>query len=693
MSLHREQDPSFLFDRAEPNSNIKLIMDKFYTETLTINQAFWAEADLDSRFRAGDQNLIEELFGGPGVPRRRFHNFNRIRRVCNMVSGFERRNRKSIVATPVEEKDAPVASQLSKVMVWAMERQGVLETCSTAFDQMLTTGMCLLGLWMDYRRDPVNGEIRVDTVPYNSFLIDPFFRKRDLSDCNFIWTRKWLAPHVVASLLPEHKEKIENLPLGDRDGRFFYMPESYHYGVRDLLTYDSFWYRTYRKQTLLIDMNSGGTMEWKGDDKMLKLFQHQFPQIEKKVTTVPTVNLAILVQNQLFYDEQNPLGLDTYPFVPVLGYFEPQLPYFHDRIQGMVRDLRTSQFLYSRRKIVELDILESQVNSGWIFKPKSLVNPKDVYLTGQGRGIALKQSAQPNDIQRIEPPQVPASMIELSKLLGQEIQEISGVNEELLGSATDEKAGVLSMLRQGAGLTTLQILFDQFDYSKKLLGRLFLDVIKNNFTEAKVARILGEQPAQEFATKAFGEYDVAVEEGAYTTTQKQMEFRQLLELRELGVEIPSKSLVRAASLQGKEKLLQEMDEEKQQMQEQQQKALQLELEEKEATIQGLRAQAEANRGLGLERASRVQENRSLAIERLAEAQRDRDAGSLDLLKAAREIEGLDLEHLEKAIGVAKTLQEMQHAQEAVDREDIQRPTVEEAATLQQSEGGKGNGKA
>ena len=35
------------------------------------------------------------------------------------------------------------------------------------------------------------------------------------------------------------------------------------------------------------------------------------------------------------------------------------------------------------------------------------------------------------------------------------ITKISGVNEELLGSATDDKEGILSMLRQVAGLTNL----------------------------------------------------------------------------------------------------------------------------------------------------------------------------------------------------------------------------------------------
>jgi hypothetical protein len=44
--------------------------------------------------------------------------------------------------------------------------------------------------------------------------------------------------------------------------------------------------------------------------------------------------------------------------------------------------------------------------------------------------------------------------IKLDSIKYSSVSQISGVNEELLGSATDDKAGILSQLRQGAGLTS-----------------------------------------------------------------------------------------------------------------------------------------------------------------------------------------------------------------------------------------------
>ena len=57
--------------------------------------------------------------------------------------------------------------------------------------------------------------------------------------------------------------------------------------------------------------------------------------------------------------------------------------------------------LYNRRRTIELDLLESQITSGWKYKEDALVNPKDVFLAGQGKGLALKDTAQMTDVEQI----------------------------------------------------------------------------------------------------------------------------------------------------------------------------------------------------------------------------------------------------------------------------------------------------
>lgn len=661
----------------EKDKDILARMQAFYSESITINQAFWNEADTDTRFETGDQSLWTDIYGNLPSNRRRQFNFNRIRRVINMISGHQRRNRKSTIVVPVENGDEETAEQFTKIMMWINQQENVLETISESFHGSLVTGLNLLQVWVDYRGDAVSGNIKVDNCSYNSFLIDPYFRKPDLSDCNALWKRSFLTKRECISLLPDKAEEILDLIGVDsgtgRDGKFQFMPESYNYGQKNLLTYDEFYYRDYRTQKVLVDSQTGETQEWRSDDEnALNEFIQTFQQITVITQEIPTVRVAIVLQGKVMYDGPNPLGTDSYPFVPVLAYYNPQMPYFTNRVQGVVRGLRDAQYLYNRRRVIELDILESQINSGWIYKENALVNPKDVFLSGQGRGLALKQTANMTDVQQIMPPQVPPSMIQLSELLAKEVSEISGVNEELIGSANDDKAGILSMLRQGAGLTTLQVLFDQLDRSQKLLGKLVIDIVQNNFTPGKIKRIIEQEPTQQFYNKSFGRYDAAVEEGLNTTTQRQMQFAQMLQLRETGVPISTRDLLDASTMQGKKKIIENAEAQEKQAAQAQQMQMQSAMQEQEARTNLANARAQADQGLGMERMSRIEENRELANERRAEAHKDEEIALLNFVKALKEIEGADLEHLEKLITLSRMMNEKEEMTDV--RSEQRRPT-------------------
>lgn len=677
-------------------------MEAFYANSITINQSFWSEADTDTRFEVGDQTLWSDLYGNLPANRRRQFNFNRIRRVINLISGHQRKNRKSTICVPVENGDQDTADQFSKILIWINNQEQVLETISESFHGALVTGMNLMQVWIDYRNDPVSGNIKVDNCSYNSFLIDPYFRKADLSDCNAIWKRSFLTKPECISLMPSRADEILDLPFNDsgtgRDGKFQFMPESYNYGYKNLLTYDEFYYRDYRTQRMLVDSQTGETQEWKGDkDENLDAFLETYPQITMIESEVPTVKLAIVIQGKVMYDGPNPLGIDQYPFIPVFAYYNPQMPYFPQRIQGVVRGLRDAQYLYNRRRIIELDILESQINSGWIYKENALVNPEDVFLSGQGRGLALKEEASMADVQQIQAPQVPPSMIQLSELLAKEVMEISGVNEELLGSADDDKAGILSMLRQGAGLTTLQVLFDNLDRAQRLLGKLMIDLIQNNFTPGKVKKILeGEEPSQQFYNKAFGRYHAVVEDGVNTGTQKQMQFAQMLHLIQAGVPIPAEELLEASTLQNKTRIIESMKAQQQQQAQMQSQQAQMQMELQMAQADLAKARSMADIGLYNERTSRVTENRAMAIQKLHEANHQDQLALLEKVKALKELDDMDIAHLEKLINMANGLkqQESINAERGVERlaqvpvgAEQQPQQVQQQINPQQQQGG------
>lgn len=653
-------------------------MENFYKQNITMNQAYWYEADTDTRFYCNDQTIWDAYYGTYPAASRRSFSFNKIRRIISMIEGNQRKNRKSSVIIPRENGDEETADQYTKLIMWAYQQEYVLETISESFLGACVAGMNLLHVWMDYRNDPINGDLRVDNTSYNAFVIDPFFRKADMSDCNGVWKRSYLTRAEVLSLMPNYADIIMSLSTNAfRDGKFQFTPQQFDFNKDNLISYDEFWYRDYRKQTLLVDTKTGETTEWHGNSDDLKRFLMFAPNLTTIVTDIPTVKLAIVAQGKVLYNDVDPSGLDTYPFVPVWAYYTPELPYFPYRCQSVVRDLRDPQYLYNRRKIIEVDILESQRNSGFYVKENAVVNPKDLYGTGQGTVLFVKEDASLDDIRPIVAPQIPPSMFQISETFNKEMMEISGVSEEMMGASTQDIAGFLSMMRMNAGLTTLQRLFDQLDRSQNLLTRICLKYIQINWTPGKVARVLGEQPSEQFYNRKFGKYDAAVEDGLNTTTQRQMQFAQMIQLKQLGIPITDEDLIESATLQGKKKLIENMQKQKQQMMQVQQQQMQMQqqqmmmdMKEAQARIEMTKASAVAADGLGVERLSRVAENQALVDERRSKAEQARSTGLLDIIKAAKELDGIDIEQTHRVIELLQLINAQQQQDKADTGNDV-----------------------
>ena len=162
-----------------------------------------------------------------------------------------------------------------------------------------------------------------------------------------------------------------------------------------------------------------------------------------------------------------------------------------------------------------------------------------------------------------------------------------------------------------------------------------------------------------------------IEEGFNTESQRQMQFAQLVQLREMGIQIPDSALLETATIQNKDKILQQMEQEKQQAQQIQQQQLQMQMQEAQSRIQLAQSRAISDEGLGLERVSRVDENKALGVERRAKAVADDNMALLNFVRAMKEIENIDITHLQQIVSI----QQMLKAQEQVKEDKVNNPTI------------------
>ena len=659
MGAYDNMYPGYIDGTDIDAKNLKSMQDHFYQSCYPQNAAYWQQGMIDKRFKVGDQGLWSMVYGDNQFTQARRFFFNLVKRQINMICGYQRRNRKSTVTIPNTNED-PLSDDFNTVLKWCDDRDGFQEYFSQSFEGACDVGMNMLHLYPDYTLDPISGDLFTDSVSFNNYLIDPYFRKQDLTDCNVIWRRRWVTKNTAKSLLPGHAKEIEKMKSsGIKDGRFPLQAELLNLDTSRLMSYDECHYRTTREATLIIDPKSGESVEWEEDEEdgpdMMEQVLAQQPWLMIKKVQVPTVKLVISLGDRILYHGKNLLNIDAYPFVPNLCYYEPDIQSYAWRVQGVIRNLRDAQYLYNRRKVIELDILESQINSGWIYPIDAVTDPKAFRQSGNGFLIPLKTGKTPDMIQRITPPDIPMSMMELSRSLSEDIMKISGVNEELLGSATDDKAGILSMLRQGAGLTTLQGIFDKADYTQRLYGKLRLQAIRKNFSRGKVASILGHEPDERFFTSHSLKYGITVEEGNFSANQRQMELQQLLHFKELGMNIPDKSIMRAAIITNKQQLMEDMEEQAQQQAQAQQKTAEMDEKKVNAEVMLKYAQSRSNLAQERERMASSQEKIAKIEDIKATAEHKEMESDLNLVKLAMELEDVQFNQIRQAFEFAQAM--------------------------------------
>lgn len=623
----------------EPNANnIINILQNIYTRFQSVEEVRWNESNIDVRFWAGDQDYIYQYF--TFAPNYNFKNFyfNIIRQPICMITGYQRQHRKSISVVPMEMASQHTADQFNKLMQFSFSKRHILEKFSDSIEQSITSGLVLLQPYLDFKDDPVNGVLDLKIWEYNSFMVDPYFREPDMSDANWVWLEKFLSKKEAIAQFPEHAELIGSMGgYSNRDGQFYFLPENYNIARNDLLVLSYYWYRSHRLQKRLYNKKTGEVTDWKDSKEAIKEYLKVFPDLEEIEVEVPTWNVAVILNKSVLYIGENPLGFDECPFIPVYWDYEPWQAQYNLRVRSLVRYLRDAQFLFNRRIILNHDISESSINSGWMYKENSVVNEENIQYAGQGKHVIIKEGYELTDVQKIIPNAVPASDMQLADQMQNLVNPLALVTPELLGAGTEKGlAGITEMLRQGAGLVTLQKYFDQWDRSLKLLGMLYLRIIQSRWTPFKVSRIIKEEPTKEFYDKNFSQYDVVPEESLNTTTQKQQQFIQLLQLREMGIPVPTVFLLKNSTLQGKDELVESIQREEQQQQALAQEKSALDLAVLEGQLQNLQASTAEKLAMARERVGRTGSNLGLEAERYSELSKNHALATKEKVSAIKE---------------------------------------------------------
>jgi len=628
------------------DDDIKKDWQECYKEAAAYWGPYLEEAQTDLQFALGKQwdSATESYLLNNG---RSAFVFNKIRRINKLISGHQIKNRLALKINPVEGSDDQTADQFSGVIQWQMQAGSGYNVMSDAFlHGPLITGSNLVELYMDYNLDPLNGDICFARVPYNRFLLDPNFSSPDFRDLGYLIRREYKTKDAAKLLLPgDDKKEIDALETSyGVDDKFPYYQPSYRDRRESLVAYDEYWRTDYFEVTIIIDPKSYQFKEWKGDKKRLKEFMQINPGLRVLRSIKRTVELHVFVDSILMYSGPGPTGIDDYPFVWLYGDYTPEEDLAEYKLQGLDRCIRDPQTELNKRRSKMVDIIDSQINSGWKAKEGAVSNVQQLFQSGQGVPVFIKEDHEMTDLERLSAPDIPAGIFQLNELFDRDIEEIPGANSEMFGMPENgdiQIAGVLAKLRSGAGLTVLQDIFDKYRFAKKLLGQKLVKVIQKNYTPDKIRRIINKQPSKEFYDRKFGRYDCMPTEGVFTDSQRQMSYAQLLAMKMQGAPVPWTALLDAAPLENKEEVKKFVQQAEQQQAQQGQQAQQFQ----QLQVQMMMAKIQSDLAGAQEKRTQSEENRTNAF--------------LDRARTVKELRGIDLDQVIKVIEFMRQMSEGQ----------------------------------
>ena len=629
---------------------------------------FLYEADIDTRFVLGDQWSPQNK-AYLAQEHREAYVFNEIGRVVKQISGHQRRNRLQSISTPTQSQDQLTSDIITDGLGYVMRKRNGYNVISDAFEHgALVSGINLISLWMDYSKDPVNGDICLDRVPYNSFLIDPSTTKLDLSDCGFITRRIYVSHDTAKAMVPSKASMIDSITPGN-DDKYEYMTHSRNKQSKEtLLAYDEYWKRGTKKVFLVTNKETGESQTYRGSRAELNRYVKEFPIFNIKPFYEKTMELNIIIEGQLVYSDKDPNGLNDFPFVPVVGYFTPEYYDYKYRLQGIARKLRDSQEELNKMRSKASDIIKSQVNSGWEIEGGQVENEADLYKTGQG--VVIKREAGTPPLIRLQAPELSQAFPLMISDLQKNVVELAGGSQELFGVAEGGNAqisGTLAKQRAGNALTAFNSLFDNLSLSQKLLSEKIVKMIVLNYKPEKIEKITDQKlPRQMVVDEETGEqkeeiipidieeviqYDISIQEGLESDSQRQIAFMQAIEARNMGVPIPDSFLIKMLPIPNKTELEEAYEEEAKQLQAQAAKQEEIE------TLQKRLMNAETIHKLSIAEEDRKQAtaNSARAFASLAAAGDDIAKTKLNNLKVYQELQGLKQSQLMEAMSFIQNL--------------------------------------
>jgi len=340
-----------------------------------------------------------------------------------------------------------------------------------------------------------------------------------------------------------------------------------------------------------------------------------------------------------------------------------------DRVRfGLVRFAKDSQRLKNYWRSVAAEVLALAPKATWIAPSDAIEGREDEWDRSHinAGGVLVFNKNASEKPERVNPPLVPAALLQEAQLNQQDIKDTTGLHDASLGMRSNEVSGVAIDARKAEGDVATVIYHDNLNHAIQECGDVINQLIPIAYDATRTVRVIGDDdkhklmrindPADENSPDITrGKYDVTLETGPSFSTQRHEALDGMMKLIQtspelMGVigDLVAKNMdwpgayeiaERMRKMPSIQQFVQDEDEEggqpteEQMMQMQQMEQMrQMEQTQQEAAVEGMRLELEQQRS----KAQQAESNARAAEANVRQAEANADAAEAKAVQAQHE---------------------------------------------------------
>lgn len=441
--------------------------------------------------------------------------FNLTKNTVNWLLGTERKSRIDFSVKPRRKADVIEAKTKTKGIKYVQDMSHGEFVRSEAFADAVRAGLGWIEIGAHEQEEPIY--YRKENWRYMWF---DHLGGDELKTWRFVLREKWTDLDVAQAMFPDRAEAIELLSTGV-NSLYPYIPEDpvitdnasefdietdvdallggAYDGLRERVKLCEMWYRVPGKVKLL-RMRDEETPYGTRNNVIFRPneAEHQYLVRGKYATLFETIKMTtrvgIWAGATFLQDELTPYDHDNFPFFPIFCYRRKRdgMPY------GIIRDIRDPQSDLNKRRSKALFMLSAH---RVIYEKGAIDDParfRDEMDRPDGLAEVNTGAMSSNKVHVVEEQALAAAQLELARDDAMFIKDISGVQQESLGKATNATSGKAIQARDQNSHTSSGVVFDNYYQSFQLQGEFILALIEQYWDGKKEFRITGNERQDEF---------------------------------------------------------------------------------------------------------------------------------------------------------------------------------------------------